>query len=142
MEHELNLIEMELREVQIKLDPAGEQVIVLGEKHGTREFPIFIGAFEATALHDALHRHAHKRPLTHELVGNVIAGLGGRLNRVIVDDLRENTYFGKLAVRSPLGSEELIDSRPSDAIVMAVRLQAPIFVAEEVLERAARPSEE
>jgi hypothetical protein len=143
MDGELNLVEMELREVQIKADAiTGSQVVVLGEKNGSREFPIFIGFTEAIALDAALHKQKHQRPLTHDLIGNVLEGLQGKLTRVIVDDLRDDIFYGKLAVRTPINTEELIDSRPSDAIVMATKHDVPIFVAEEVLEKAGRTFEE
>lgn len=143
MDGELNLVEMELREVQIKADPmSGFQVVVLGEKNGPREFPIFIGIPEALALDAALHKQKYPRPLTHDLIGNVIEGLHAKLVHVIVDDLRDDTFFGKLAVRTPMKTEELIDTRPSDAIVLATKHEVPIFVAEEVLEKAGRKPEE
>jgi bifunctional DNase/RNase len=143
MDEELNLIEMELREVQIKADAlTGSQVVVLGEKNGPREFPIFIGFTEAIALDAAIHKQKPQRPLTHDLIGNVIHGLHGRLTHVIIDDLHDDIFFGKLAVRTPMDTEELIDSRPSDAIVLATKHEIPIFVAEEVLEKAARSFEE
>jgi uncharacterized protein len=143
MDNELNLVEMELREIQIKADTlGGSQVVVLGEKTGSREFPIFIGFAEAIALDAALHKQKHQRPLTHDLIGNLLVGLHARLMRVIVDDLHDDIFFGKLVVRTPLATEELIDSRPSDAIVLAVKHEAPIFVSEEVLERATHSPED
>jgi uncharacterized protein len=139
MDNELNLVEMELREIQIKADAmGGSQVVILGEKSGSREFPIFIGFTEAIALDAALHKQKHQRPLTHDLIGNLLQGMHARLTRVIVDDLHDDIFFGKLVVRTPLATEELIDSRPSDAIVLAVKHEVPIFAAEEVLERATR----
>ena len=134
MDGELNLVEMELREIQMKDDAIGSQVIVLGEKNGEREFPIFIGYAEALALDLALHGYKNQRPMTHDLIYNIIDGLGGEMVRVIVDDLRQDTFFGKLVIRGARGTEELIDTRPSDAIVLATKRQVPIFVAEHVLD--------
>lgn len=136
MDGEMNLIEMELREILMKEDVmGGRQVIVLGEKGGVREFPIYIGYAEALALDLELHEVANKRPMTHDLIFNVLDGLGGEIQQVIVDDLREGTFFGKLIVRTAAGTEELIDSRPSDAVVLATKRKLPIFVNEEVLEK-------
>lgn len=139
---DFNLIEMELREIQIKVDAlTGSQVVVLGEKGGSREFPIFIGFTEAIALDAAIHRQRHQRPLTHDLIGNIIEGLNAQLTHVRVDDLRDDIFFGKLALRAADGTLALIDSRPSDAIVLATKYELPIFVAEHVLERASRSEE-
>ena len=80
--------------------------------------------------------------MTHDLVLNVIGGLSGKLRRVIVDDLKQDTFYGKLVVRTAAGTEELIDTRPSDAVVLAIKQRAPIFVAEHVLEIISRHQEE
>lgn len=142
MDEEINLVEMELREIQMKDDAIGSQIIVLGEKNGTREFPIFIGYAEALALDLALHGYKSLRPMTHDLVYNVIEGLGAELLHVVVDDLRNDTFYGKLAVRTGSGESELIDTRPSDAIVLAAKRQLPIFVAEHVLDMVLRHQDE
>ncbi len=142
MDGSANLIEMELREIQIVEEAIQTQVIILGEKGGDREFPIFIGSFEAIALDAALHGYQNVRPMTHDLVLNVVEGVGCELRHVIVDDLRNETFFGKLAVQTPDGRTELVDSRPSDAIVLATKRRLPIFVAEHVLELVSRAGEE
>jgi bifunctional DNase/RNase len=137
-----HFVEMELREIQMKDDVVGSQVIILGEKNGERTFPIFIGYSEAFALDMTLHGFKNERPMTHDLVFNVIEGLGAELHHVLIDDLQNNTFFGKLVLQTPDGSEMLIDSRPSDAIVLAAKRKLPIFVAEVVLERIIREDEE
>lgn len=142
MNGEPNLVEMELREIQMKDDAIGSQIIVLGEKNGTREFPIFIGYAEALALDLALHGYKNIRPMTHDLIYNIVEGLGGEMIQVIVDDLRQDTFFGKLVIRTAQGARELIDSRPSDAIVLATKRQLPIFVAEHVLDQVLRHQED
>lgn len=142
MEIDPNLVEMELREIQMKDDAIGSQIIVLGEKNGSREFPIFIGYAEALALDLALHGYKNIRPMTHDLIYNIVDGLGAEMERVVVDDLRQDTFFGKLVVRTKDGGREVIDSRPSDAIVLATKRQLPIFVAEHVLEQVLRHQEE
>lgn len=142
MEIDPNLVEMELREIQMKDDAIGSQIIVLGEKNGAREFPIFIGYAEALALDLALHGYKNIRPMTHDLIYNIVDGLGAEMERVVVDDLRQDTFFGKLVIRTKGGGREVIDSRPSDAIVLATKRQLPIFVAEHVLEQVLRHQEE
>lgn len=142
MDSELNLIEVELREIQMKDDAIGSQIIVLGQKNSPREFPIFIGYAEALALDLALHGYKNQRPMTHDLILNVIHNLGAELRRIIIDDLKNDTFFGKLAVLTAAGTEDLIDSRPSDAIVLAAKCTLPIFVAEHVMEIATRDLDE
>lgn len=142
MDGELNLVEMELREIQMKDDTIGSQIIVLGEKNGAREFPIFIGYAEALALDLALHGYKNIRPMTHDLIYNVVDGLGATMTHILVDDLRQDTFYGKLVLKTAQGSQEVIDTRPSDAIVLATKRQLPIFVAEHVLEQVLRHQEE
>jgi len=128
------LIEMELREIVIKEEYRGSQIVVLGEKNGEREFPIYIGYFEANAMYFAVHGHQPTRPMTHDLVFNIIEGLDARLVGVCVDDLREETFHGKLMLETSEGRQVLVDSRPSDALVLAMKRQAPIYVEERVLD--------
>ena len=130
---ELEIVEMQLTEIQAT-DGAGAQIMVLTETIGHRRFPIYIGFYEMDALDRALHGKVTSRPLTHDLVLNTVEGLGGQLERVIVDNLRDDTFFAKLEIRRPDGSTALVDSRPSDAVVLAVRRRVPIFVAEQVLD--------
>ncbi|MCX7046074.1 MAG: bifunctional nuclease family protein [Candidatus Sumerlaeota bacterium] len=137
---------MELREIQMVEDPMSSQVVILGESDGERTFPIFIGQYEAVQLDMALHHQQYPRPLTHDLVLNAIEAMGGKLNRVIVDDLRADgmgggTFYGKLAVTMTSGEEVLIDTRPSDAIVLATKSGVPIYVEDEVLMKVCGESE-
>ena len=126
------MIEMELTRILIAETREG-QVIVLKEKNGERAFPIVIGFFEAAAIDRHVKQVPSPRPLTHDLVHSVIREMGGTLERVNVNDLRDNTFFGQLVVRR--GEEMIIvDSRPSDAIALAVLAEVPIFVAEHVLD--------
>ena len=132
------LVEMELREIQISENPSGHQIIILGEKGGRRTFPIFIGFYEAYAMDIAVRGIRTPRPMTHDLIYNIIDGLELSMNRVLVDKLENDTFFGKLAIENGQGKEILIDSRPSDAIVLAAKRQLPIFVAEDVLNEVCR----
>lgn len=111
------------------------QVIVLREAGGTRQFPIWIGIYEASAIDRNLKDIRAPRPLTHDLVCSIIGSLGAELERVVVTDLRNTTFYAKLIVRR--GDELVeIDSRPSDAIAIATALGTPIYVEEKVIEQA------
>jgi hypothetical protein len=124
---------MELREIQIVEDFSRSQIIVLGEKYGERAFPIFIGLQEATAMDLAARGEKTPRPLTHDLVLNVVGSLGAKLARVLVVRLQSDTFYGALELRTASGETVRVDSRPSDAIVLATKVKAPIFVEEKVL---------
>lgn len=126
------MVEMELVEIQIS-ESGGHQVVILQEKVGERSLPIFIGTYEAVVLGEAVKGNVPPRPLTHDLALNIVDGLGGRLTGIVVDNLEDNIFFGKLLVRMPHGGVEKIDTRPSDAIILAVKAKAPIYVEEEVL---------
>ena len=131
------MVPVELREIQIVDDARREQIVVLGEREGKRVFPIVIGLTEAAAMDSAVRNQVHQRPLTHDLILNAISELGGRIIEVQVDDLRESTFYGKLAVENVAGKRVLVDSRPSDALVLAMKLRVPIFVADHVLDAVA-----
>jgi len=128
------MVEMELREIHL-MQTMPHQIVVLEEKNGSRTFPIYIGSYEAHAAEDAARQRFHVRPMTHDLLLNIIEGLGAELEGVLVDSLAEDTFHGKLLIRTREGSHVKIDSRPSDALVLASRARVPIFVAEEVLEQ-------
>jgi bifunctional DNase/RNase len=132
------LVEMELREIQIVDDPARHQVVVLAEKGGQRAFPIYIGLFEASAMDLAVHGEKAPRPMTHDLIYNILDGVGAQLVEVRVDELRNETFFGKLVVQKEDGDMILIDSRPSDALILAAKHNLPVFVEDEVLSEVCR----
>lgn len=112
-----------------------QQVIYLKEVDGERQFPILIGIFEATSIDRRVKAYRAPRPLTHDLLVNIVEAMGGELESVVINELRDHTYFAKLRI---LRDGELleIDSRPSDAIAVAVTCdpQLPIYVAEDVLD--------
>ena len=114
----------------------GAYALILKELHGSRRLPIIIGAFEAQSIALEMENIKPPRPLTHDLMKTLIDSLGGDLVDVTINDLREGTFFAQLN----LDSQE-IDSRPSDAIALAVRYGVPIFVAEKVMEEASFVSE-
>jgi bifunctional DNase/RNase len=111
-----------------------EQVIYLKEIDGERTFPILIGIFEATSIDRRVKRHEAPRPLTHDLLVNAVEQLGGQFQDVVISELKEHTYYAVLRVRHE-GELIEIDSRPSDAIAVAVTCDPalPIYVSEDVL---------
>jgi len=132
------MIPMELQEIQIVDDAMQSQVVVLGEQNGSRTFQIYIGLVEAAAMDAAVKGVVHPRPMTHDLIMNVIKELGATLVEVQVDDLRDSgdghgTFFGKLVLETANGERVLVDSRPSDALVLAMKADVPVFVADHVL---------
>lgn len=113
----------------------GAYAILLKEIEGVRRLPIIIGAFEAQAIALEIEGIKPPRPLTHDLLKQIIDSLGGSVLEVIISELRENTFYAKIVLEvSGLTNE--IDARPSDAIALSVRTQAPIYVAEPVMETA------
>jgi len=125
---------MRLRRIIIS-EMSEQQIVVLKEVDGDRSFPIVIGIFEASSIERRVKGHISPRPLTHDLVVSVVEQLGGELQDILISDLREHTYFAKLRVRMN-GEITEIDSRPSDAIALAVTARVPIYVAEDVLNDA------
>ena len=112
------------------------QVIYLKEVNGERQFPILIGIFEATSIDRRVkNEYQPQRPLTHDLIVNVVEEMGGELDSVVITDLKDHTYYARLRIRRD-GELLEIDSRPSDAIAVAVTCKPalPIYVAEEVLD--------
>lgn len=109
------------------------QVIVLKEQEGARSFPILIGIFEAVAIDRKVKSLKGPRPFTHDLLLSVIASLGGKLERVVVNDLRDSTFYAKLVIQAD-GKIIEVDSRPSDAIALAMNDNTPIYVEDHVLD--------
>ena len=127
-------VQMELSRIIIS-DINDHQVIYLKELDGDRQFPILIGIFEASSIDRRVKNYPAPRPLTHDLLVDIIDQLDGELDSVVITDLQEHTYFAKLRIRRN-GELMEIDSRPSDAIAVAVTCEPhlPIYVAEQVLE--------
>jgi len=109
------------------------------ESAGERAFPIVIGFFEAAAIDRRLKGHVLPRPMTHDLLASVIERMGGRLDRIVVTDLKHHTFFANLVVERN-GDTIRIDARPSDAIALAVAENTPIFVEDHVLDEVAGPA--
>lgn len=129
-----DFVEMEIDSIRVSL-VSQQQVVLLRERGANRYLPIWIGAYEANAIQLALHEVELSRPMTHDLLRNILHTLGVRVERVEVTALREGTFYGNI-VLSHQGRIYNIDSRPSDAIALAVRTHAPILVAREVLKEA------
>ena len=128
------LIEMTIK--GLMLDPiTNTPIVILKDKDGDRVLPIWVGLFEANAIALQIENVATQRPMTHDLLRNIITDLDGRVDRIVVSDLKENTFYAivHLTVR---GERVAVDARPSDAIALALRTRAPIMVEETVIENA------
>lgn len=128
-------VEMALKRIIIS-EIHDQQFVELKEVHGSRRFTIVIGFFEATQIDRRVKKMASQRPLTHDLLARVISDMGGTLRNILVSELRDHTYFARLRIMKD-GELIEVDSRPSDAIALAVTAEAPIYVAEEVLREVA-----
>lgn len=125
-------VQVELKRIIIS-ETSDQQFIFLKEIDGQRTLPILIGSAEALAIDHRLKGTPFPRPQTHQLLSSVIEQLGGKLERIVISDLQDHTFFARLIIRQNGHSIE-IDSRPSDAIALGVANQVPIFVAEHVLD--------
>ncbi len=125
-----------LRQVYISilaLDPESKDpVVILKEVDGERTLPIWIGLLEAQAIASVLEGVTFSRPMTHDLIKSVIDSIEVKVNRIVVSDLKDNTFFALISIDHK-GRELSIDARPSDALALSLRVKAPIFVAEDVL---------
>lgn len=129
------MIEVQIDSIRVSLMSQLRVVILKDAKTG-RYLPIFIGPFEAEAIAVKLQKVDVERPLTHDLLKSVITELGAQVQHIIVNDLRNDTFYARIVVERD-GRTQEIDSRPSDAIALAVRLDVPIYVEESVMDRAA-----
>lgn len=125
-------LEAELSRIIID-EQSDQQVIVIRERNGARSFPIVIGIVEILAIDRRLKGITPPRPMTHDLLGNIIESLGARIERIVINDLRHHTFYARIHL-SLNGKSVEIDSRPSDAIALGVARQVPIYVAEHIFE--------
>jgi len=124
---------MELVGVRVEI-PANTPMVLLREQEGQqRLLPIYIGSPEASAIHYALEGIEPPRPLTHDLLTTVIGVLGATLENVVITEVRDHTYYAELHL-STAGGERIVSSRPSDAIALAVRCEAPIFAVDQLID--------
>jgi uncharacterized protein len=131
-------MEIEVKIRGLMMDPSsGTPIIILKDVNSETMLPIWVGAFEANAIALEIEKISPQRPMTHDLLRNIILEMGASVERVIVTDLRDNTFFAVIVMRSRGGEAIMIDARPSDAIALALRADCPIYVNEEVI-RASR----
>jgi len=128
------MIEMTIDSIRVSLMNY-QRVVILKEKAAERYLPIWIGAAEADAIAVKLQGVTVPRPLTHDLLHSVIDTLGATINSIIVSDLKNDTFYAKIILNVDGGQME-VDSRPSDALALAVRTDAPIYAEEAVLDKA------
>ena len=128
------MIEMELTGVRVEL-PTNQPIVLLRERGGERYLPIWIGAAEAAAIALSLQGVVTPRPMTHDLLKNILEDLTVEVQRIVVTELRDSTFYATIALQRGTDGFE-VSSRPSDAIALAVRMAAPIFAEEGVLEEA------
>ena len=130
----LPLVRMTVR--GIALDPITNMpIIILKDTEEKKALPIWVGIFEANAIALELEKVSTPRPMTHDLIKNILDGLGINVRQIVVNDLKDNTFFAVIELNDN-GNVVNIDSRPSDAIALALRVNAPIFVTEKVVAQA------
>jgi hypothetical protein len=129
-------VEAELSRVIIN-ETSDQQIVVLKERNGKRSFPIVIGINEVFAIDRRLKGIKLPRPMTHDLVDNIIKGLGAKIEKIVINDLRNHTFYAKIFLILN-GKNVEIDSRPSDALALAVATSTAIYVAEHVFELASQ----
>ena len=129
-----SMIEMVIESIRVSLMNY-QRVVILKEKESDRYLPIWIGPAEADAIAVRLQEVAVSRPLTHDLLRSIIDALGGSIQYIVVNDLTNDTFYARIIMEVD-GRTVEIDSRPSDAIALAVRVQVPIFADEGVLDKA------
>jgi len=131
----MNKIRVEILGLSTSSTSGGAYALILREVDGPRRLPIIIGAFEAQAIALEIEGIKPPRPMTHDLFKDVIDALGASITEVTITELREGTFYARLSLDTAVGDE--VDSRPSDAIALAVRYAVPIYISEEVLAEAA-----
>ena len=137
----MDYIQVDIIGLSTSPSSGGAYALVLGEVGGNRRLPIIIGAFEAQAIALELEKIQPPRPMTHDLLRALFDALGAEVTDIVIDDLREGTFFAK--VRYVADDEEAtLDARPSDAVALAVRTDAPIFVSSAVLDEAGIPADD
>lgn len=129
-------LEAELSRIVID-EQSDQQLIVIKEKNGNRSFPIVIGIVEILAIDRRLKGIMPPRPMTHDLLGSVIEGLGAKMEKIVISDLQQHTFYARIHITLN-GRTVEIDSRPSDAIALGVARQVPIYVAEHIFDLTSR----
>ncbi len=133
-------VEMKIK--GLMFDPVSQMpIIILRNPENDTVLPIWVGIFEANAIATQLEKIASPRPMTHDLLCNIIAEMHARVERIVITDLRENTFFARVHLVRDTETYS-IDARPSDAMAIALRTEAPILVEESVLERSSKEGQE
>jgi len=138
-------MEIEVKIRALMMDPnSGTPIIILKDVQSDTMLPIWVGAYEANAIALEIEKIAPPRPMTHDLLRNLIIQLGVQVERVVVTRLQDNTFFAEIEMRSSDGNLMRLDSRPSDAIALALRADCPIYVDMEVIKasRNTMPTDE
>src|ERR1044071_255223 len=138
-------MEIEVKIRALMMDPnSGTPIIILKDVQSDAMLPIWVGAYEANAISLEIEKIAPPRPMTHDLLRNLIMELGVQVERVVVTRLRDNTFFAVIEMRNSDGNRMVLDSRPSDAIALALRADCPIYVDMEVIKasRNTMPADE
>lgn len=131
-------MEIEVKIRALMMDPnSGSPIIILKDVNSETMLPIWVGPYEANAIALEIEKIAPQRPMTHDLLRNLITEMGARVERVVVTELRDNTFFAVIEMSTNDGGSVMLDSRPSDAIALALRADCPIFVDVDVI-RASR----
>ncbi len=134
------MVEVEIDSIRVSL-MSQQRIVILKELESERFLPIWIGPYEAEAITLSLNEVEVVRPLTHDLLRNIINDLGAQVTRVNITELRDDVFYARIILQVN-GTEMEIDSRPSDALALAVRVHVPVFVDEEVMEAASTEPEE
>jgi len=125
----------------LMIDPVSDMpIVILKNSAKDKVLPIWVGVFEANAIAQQIEKVESPRPMTHDLLRSAIEQLGGRIERIVITDLRDATFYAILHLDLE-GKKVEVDARPSDAMALALRCNAPIFVEETVIEKSSRPGE-
>ena len=126
-------MEVEMKIRGLMMDPVTNMpIVVLKDAQGTAVLPIWVGIYEASAIASEIEKHATPRPMTHDLIRNVLFGLEASVKKIVVSDLKDDTFYAVIWLTRN-GSPVSVDSRPSDALALALRVDCPIYVEDEVL---------
>ena len=137
----MDFIQVDIIGLSTSPSSGGAYALVLGEVNGNRRLPIIIGAFEAQAIALELEKIQPPRPMTHDLIRDLFNQVAAEVSDILIDELKEGTFFAKIRF-SVGGAESQLDCRPSDAVALAVRMGAPIYVAQHVIDEAGIPTDD
>ena len=128
---------LEMKVIGLTLDPStSTPIVILKDESGKNALPIWIGLMEASAIAMELEKVQLSRPMTHDLLKNILGLLHVKISKIVVNDLRDNTFYATIYLDMGGGAEQIIDSRPSDAIALALRTRSPIYVDQVVIDKS------